>query len=325
VFPDGDPIAQRICAAAAEQAGVITRQQAHLLGMTDSAIGARVRNGRWRRLFPRVYVTYDGPIARATRCWAAVLHGGTCATLSHETAAELAGLASEPAGSIHITIPSRRFIDRQPGVVVHRSARVESTRHPSRTPPQTRIEETVVDLTQQACSIDEAVGWLDRACRKRLTTPGRLLATMGERGRLRWRAELTDALTEVSAGCQSELERRYYRRVERAHHLPIGERQARTDAGNGRRYDDVRYRQWRLIIELDGRVAHPSENRRYDQRRDNDSVLAGDRVLRFGWGDVMDHPCATAVKIATVLRLDGWRGKVRGCGPGCELNGRAGD
>ena len=176
------------------------------------------------------------------------------------------------------------------------------------------------EVTQSAGSIDEAVGWLARACGGRHTTPGRLRAVLVRRRHLRWRAELFAALTDVRAGCHSVLERRYLTRVERAHGLPAAGRQTSTQpVGRRRRYDDVRYRRWRLVVELDGRVAHPEETRGRDRRRDNDTVVSGDAVLRFGWGDVTERPCLVARDVATVLRRGGWGGRLRSCSPGCAV------
>ena len=99
--------------------------------------------------------------------WAAVLRAGNGAVLSHETAAELVGLTDRPSAKIHVTVPHRRTPARIPGVVVHRSVRAAASRHPSRMPPQTTVEDTVVDLTQTARSIDDAMGWLARAIGER--------------------------------------------------------------------------------------------------------------------------------------------------------------
>jgi very-short-patch-repair endonuclease len=227
--------------------------------------------------------------------------------LSHASAAELAGLA-EPSDLIHVSVPTWRRIAPRQGIVLHHRQHVDALRHPGRVPPQTRIEETVLDLCEAVGSIDQAVGWLTRACGRRLTTAPRLLRAMTSRTRVRWRAEMTEALADVAVGCLSVLERRYLRGVERAHGLPTGVRQAVRRTPVGTRYDDVRYVEYATIVELDGRVAHPDDQRGRDRRRDNVAVAAGDRVLRYGWSDVTDAPCAVAAQVATALRQAGWTG-----------------
>src|SRR5512142_1995733 len=266
-----------------EQAGVATRAQLRAAGLSDGAIQERLASGRWRRLFPRTFATFTGPVSREARLWAAVLYAGAGAALSHESAAELSGLVDEPSDPIHVTVPSDRRVRAQPGLAVHRSPRVPEARHPGRVPPQTRIEETVVDLVQCSRSPDRALDWVTRACARRLTTPERLRAVLDRRPWLRWRAELRGVLGDMAGGCHSELERRYLRMVEWTHGLPAGHRQAPGRRGAGRRYDDVRYEEFGLVVELDGRAAHPEERRWRDLDRDNGCVEAGLRVLRYGW------------------------------------------
>src|SRR5690606_9638857 len=105
--------------------------------------------------------------------------------------------------------------------------------HPAQLPPRTRIEETVIDLTQAARTLRDAFGWLARAVNDRLTPAGRLLEALADRPRVRWRRLLREGLGDVAAGCRSVLEVGYLREVERAHGLPTGERQSRATAGAG--------------------------------------------------------------------------------------------
>jgi very-short-patch-repair endonuclease len=301
---------------AAAQAGILTRRQALSTGLTDAAIEARVEAGRWQRVYPGVLATHSGPLDRAAQVWAAVLLAGPDAVLSHETAAEMIGLEARPDERIHVTVPAGRTPVVRSGIVVHRSRNVAGTRHPILEPPRTRIEVTVVDLTQTSRDLDAAVGWLMRAVASRRTTPARLLAALTARRRVRWRRELTDALSDVADGCHSFLELRYTRQVERAHGLPRGDRQHHR----GGTYEDVAYPGLATSVELDGKAGHIAEHAFRDHRRDNAVVLAGARVLRYGFADVTQRPCLVAGEVAEVLRASGWSGRPRRCGPGCRLS-----
>jgi very-short-patch-repair endonuclease len=135
---------------------------------------------------------------------------------------------------------------------------------------------------------------------------------------------LLAALADVAAGAHSPLELRYLRDVERAHGLPSGSRQHAVVRSGGRYFDDVRYPEYGVTVELDGRVAHPDEACWRDMRRDNSSVLAGRRVLRYGWADVAGRPCAVAAQVVAVLRAAGWRGAPHGCHRGCPVSGDLG-
>jgi very-short-patch-repair endonuclease len=147
---------------------------------------------------------------------------------------------------------------------------------------------------------------------------GLLRQAMTERARLRWRSDLAEALAEVGEGVHSSLERRYLRNVERAHGLPAGNRQLLVVRGLGRTYEDVRYRDYGICIELDGTVAHPADSRWRDTRRDNAKAADGIITLRYGWTDVAYRPCSVAAEVARALRRRGWAGSLCRCGPGCS-------
>jgi very-short-patch-repair endonuclease len=220
---------------------------------------------------------------------------------------------------IHVTVPIGRRINPVPGLRVHRSLRLNEARHPSRTPPRTRIEETVLDLTQVARTFDVAFSWLCQACGSRLTTPGRLLVAMNLRPKVRWRDRLREALGDIGDGAHSALEVRYVRDVERPHGLPRARRQAQVIRGRSRIYLDNLVDQYRICVELDGQAAHPVAERWRDIQRDNASAAEGILTLRYGWADVTRWPCRTAEQVAAALRLRGWTGVPTPCGPGCPL------
>lgn len=299
------------------QSGVITRQQAMASGLDSDTIGRLLRNGRWQLLQRGVYLVVTGEPPRSAVLWGALARAGRGAALSHQTAAELFGLTDQPSSLIHVTIPVNRRVGLVPGVAIHRSSRVREACHPSLLPPRTRIEETIFDLVQQAASFDAAFNIACAACQRRLTTTDRLAATMTKRNRLRWRTELGSALTDIGAGVHSLLEYRYVHRVERPHGLPRAVRQVRIVRGGRSSYLDNLYPDYHLCVELDGRVAHPEGQRWRDIHRDNAGLVDGLGTLRFGWRDIEERACLTAVQVGTVLSRGGWRGELRRCGPGC--------
>jgi very-short-patch-repair endonuclease len=309
---------------ARRQGGLVSRAQARAAGMTDDAIEARLRARRWQRVFGGVYATFNGPLPRAATLWAAVLWARPGAMLSHGSAAEVIGLSrvqgSAASTVVHVTVPNPRRLQSVPGVVVHRSRRAAELKHPSRLPPQTRVEETVIDLTQTAGDLDGAIGWITKACAQRLTTDDRLAAALAARHRVRWRAELAEVLRDVAAGCHSLLELRYLRDVERRHGLPTGVRQHARPRAGGRWYDDVCYEAYATLVELDGQAAHPADQRWRDLRRDNVGVAEGKSVLRYGMGDVTERPCEVAGQVAVVLLRSGWLGIPIRCGQDCLIN-----
>lgn len=105
------------------QSGVLARRQLLTSGVAGDRIESLLRSGRFTRLQRGVYATFSGEPSRTTLLWAAVLRAWPGA-LSHETAAELFGLADRQSPVIHVTVPAERHPARKariPGVVVHRS------------------------------------------------------------------------------------------------------------------------------------------------------------------------------------------------------------
>ncbi|MGX6606919.1 type IV toxin-antitoxin system AbiEi family antitoxin domain-containing protein [Micromonosporaceae bacterium Da 78-11] len=305
------------------QGGIVTRAQALHSGLTRDAVRFRLRSGRWQRLSSGTYATFTGEVPRSAWRWAAVLGAGDGAVLSHRSAAEELKLADQGRGAIHVTIPLTRRIAAPPGVVVHRSAHLAERRHPSRLPPQTRVEETVLDLAIASRSDDEAMAWIASACSGRLTTPDRVARALRRRQRVARRRELAALVGDAAIGCWSVLEWHYLRDVERAHGLPTAIRQDERSRSGGSYFDDVFYAGLGLRLELDGRAAHPAEARWRDFRRDNAAVEAGDAVLRYGAADIRDRPCEIAAQVAEVLRHNGWPDLEHPCGPTCDIYERS--
>ncbi|MGA8461252.1 MAG: hypothetical protein WB800_38055 [Streptosporangiaceae bacterium] len=303
------------------QRGVLARWQAPAVELKPTTINSLLRSGRWKPLQRGVYATFSGTPSRDAELWAAVLRAGPEAALSHQTAAELDGLTSARSPVIRVSVPLSKRVSSISGVRLHRSVRLADARHPSRTPPRTRIEETVLDLAQTVKTIDGAFGWLCQACGSRLTTPELLLTALAKRPKARWRGILLSALDDIGDGAHSVLEIRYVRDVERPHQLPRARRQAKVTRSSGRIYLDNLVDRYRTCIELDGKAAHPVAKRWRDIARDNASAAGGITTLRYGWPDVTERPCHTAAQIAAVLGRRGWTGRAAPCGPSCPLGG----
>jgi very-short-patch-repair endonuclease len=301
------------------QQGVLTRRQALGAGLTIDTIRARVDSGRWQRIYPGVFAMFSGEPCHPALLWAAVLRAGPGGTLSHQTAAQLNGLTRKPSELIHVTVPLDRRVDPVPGLVIHRSGRIDEARHPCQTPPRTRIEETALDLAQAVRNFDDALGWLCAACGGRRTTPHLIGDAMSKRPKVRFREGLELALRDIADGAHTVLEHRYLGNVERRHGLPRADRQVRVVRGKRSEYRDAYYTEYQVVVETDGQLAHPLEARWIDVHRDNAAAADGIITLRYSWSDVTMRPCFVAAEVAAVLSQRGWPGPVQPCGPGCIL------
>jgi hypothetical protein len=299
------------------QCGVIASWQAEAAGLSPRRIEVLVRTGRWQRVGYGVYAAFTGPLPRNALLWAAVLRVGPQALLSHETAGGLYGILNDAGKKIHVTVPFQQRTRPVSGLVIHRSRRFWQIADPWFEPPRTQIEETVLDLAQDAPDFDDVVALLARSCQHRATTPFLLGIALEKRLRMRWRSEISLAVQDVADGVNSVLEFRYLRDVERAHGLPASERQALGTVDQHRVFRDVRYPRYRVIVELDGKASHPDERRWKDKHRDNAAAADGWVSLRYGWADVHDRACQTSAQVGTVLARQGWTGTMRRCGPAC--------
>jgi very-short-patch-repair endonuclease len=152
--------------------------------------------------------------------------------------------------------------------------------------------------------------WVTQAVQTRRTTVVRLRRTLEARSRHSRRRFLEELLADVAEGVESPLELRYLRDVERAHGLPQGVRQHVSRSRDRR---DVVYREYGLVVELDGRLGHEGLGRFRDMRRDNRATVDGESTLRYGSVDVTWEPCLVARQVAEVLVLRGWRSEFRLC------------
>jgi hypothetical protein len=134
-----------------------------------------------------------------------------------------------------VTVPHERHVLAADGISLHRSGRAVEAVQAHTYPPRTRVEETVLDLTQSAKTFDDVCGWVTRAIARELTDETRLHAAMSARTKLRWRADLGELVAAAASGDHSVLEFRYHRDVERAHGLPESARQVPFTGPGGRR------------------------------------------------------------------------------------------
>ena len=296
----------------------MSRRQLLAADVSPQLIKERVKRQRWQQLYRGVYAAFSGPPGRETWLWAAVLRVGQGAVLSHLTAAELHGLIDAPAEAIHVTIPASRRVAMR-GIVIRMSGRIGEATQPNREPPRTSVEETVLDLAHLARTFDDACGWITRACGRRLTTEGKLRAALASRKKMRWRPELDDVLAAAGDGIHSVLEYRYLRDVERAHGLPRSRHQVRVVIDGKTVYRDFYYDECQVAVEVDGRLAHPDDERWRDSQRDIQAGAHGVQTCRYSWRDIYGHPCETAVLQARILQQRGWRGTPRPCSPRCPV------
>jgi hypothetical protein len=310
---DVDVIARRaVEGLAAATGGAISRDECRTAGLTDEQLKWLLESGRWQLPYPRVFVTFSGPVPVETRQFAALLYAGSGSVLSHDTAGRCWRLSAE-SPQIHVLTTFGRQVDDQPGLVLHRSRTIsEADVHPTFVPRRTTIDRTVLDLLASKETAAAALGLVSDAIRGRLTDAERIRQAIEAKPKTRWRRVVLDALPDLRAGARSVLEL-LDARMRRAHGLPAGKRQVGRRA-DGTEYLDVVVEEYDLHVELDGRMGHDDATGTWrDMRRDNRSERERKRHLRYGWADMYDRPCEVAIEQGVILRQQGWGGQFKRC------------
>lgn len=296
--------------------GVVSLQQAKAAGVARKKLHQQARSGKGQRVHRGVYATFAGELTRAAELWAAISRAGRGAMLSHETAAEIQGLSSQPSSLIHITVPTRRRPAQRTeisGVVIHRSDQAQADPVPYTELPRTRLMDTVLDLVAAADSFEQAYTWIARAVSLTGLPAPDIAAAMAGRTRMRGRKLLEEMLGDMGDGVHFPLEGHYIKMITRPHGLPAGTRQPRQRDGAATWYLDFAYPRYKVVVELDGVIGSPPVARAPD-------ALDGSQAVKLGWPDVIDHACANAARLARILIDGGWDAPtLRLCGDGCEV------
>ena len=219
---------------------------------------------------------------------------------SHQDAALLLGIELvEPSPLRHVTVARRRTRLARTGTKVHRSD-VDRTLLVDGIPVTTGVR-TVLDLCR-SLPLREAVVAGDSALRKRRVTLPELVDAAAQLppalGRPQVRAVVTrlDPLSGsvLESLCRLVLEDAGLRPFETQHVVRVGRRRI------GR--FDFAWPSARLVVEVDGFAFHADRaSYRNDRRRTNELVLAGWRVLRFSWEDVLHHPDVVVEQVRRAL------------------------
>ncbi len=279
---------------ATQQHGVFSLDQLDPIGIGARAVHKRASSGRIYRMHRGVYsIAPPALLTRRGHYMAAVLACGEGAVLSHRSAADLHELRATDRVRIDVIVPgrSRRTVK---GVEVHRSTTL------------TPRDVTIVDripCTTVARTVLDLAGVISRRPLERAIEQAEIQEVLDgtalndeiernrtTRGATRLRAVLADL--DRAAPTESALEELMYAAL-KGGGVPLPERQVYIDPGDGEpavRVDFV-WRAQRLIVETDGARYHRTSAKfESDRRKDQRLTLAGWRVLRITWRQLVDEP-----------------------------------
>jgi hypothetical protein len=235
-----------------------------------------------------VYGVGHAAPSREADLWAAVLYAGPDAALSHVTAAHWRELAEFPGPVIHVSTP--RVRTSLPGIAVHgRRARVD--REVVEGMPVTTVAQTVLDVAASTTDLVLVRKLLAEIEYRTGTLDGDRLRARGGRGR-RGSARLAEALDAHNprlARTNGRLELGFYvfceQRAPRG--IPLPECNVKVA---GVRVDAY-FRDYALVVELDGDANHRTPAQRRRDRR-NELILRAHliEVVRYDWALVEGEP-----------------------------------
>lgn len=290
-------------ALAARQDGVVSWQQAQAQGVSEGAVRAHLRTGRWLRVRRGAYLLPGQ--AGAQDAWVqarAVALTVPGAVVAGGLAARLWQVEGVPDGAAEVAVPRRHALRSRPDLVVPSVALLPSEVTSLRGVRVTTVARTLQDVVLRH---DRLVGVaaLDCALRRRLVRPEDLPSLRaGCAGRPGSRSTV-DVWALADGRAESVLESRARVRCVDGgvppEHLQL---EVRDGVGVLRARVDLAWTSRRargrglLVVEADGVAVHGSPDALHrDRERSNTLAALGHDVLRFTYRDTLDAltiPCA---------------------------------
>jgi very-short-patch-repair endonuclease len=298
-----------VAALAGRQHGVVSTAQLLEIGLTHRMIQRRVARGWLHRIHYGVYAVGHTKVSPEGWWMAATLACGAGAVLSHRSAAAHLGIRKTNLAWAEVSSPGRAGHSRE-GIRVH-SGDTLAARDVCVVDaiPCTTVERTIFDLS--AILNRDA---LEYALHRAQTRPspvdfGELVALVdrfpGRPGTRRLRSLLGPPAELSDAEAKSRMERAFLALSRRA-----GLPEPRLNAWiplpipAGGLEVDFTWPDHMLAAETDSASFHETiRARRNDPARDRALMLAGWRVARFTWWDVMAEPSRVASEVRALLEL----------------------
>ena len=290
------------------QDDVATRAQL-LRHLSEGQLAWKVGSGRWQVPHAGVVVAHSGPLTAAQQQWVDLLSCGHGAVLAGLTAAVADGLTGHEPARPQILVPHRRQVTDRPDLEVHSSTRLDDGNvHPARRPRRTRLARSLVDAASWATTDATARAILAAGVQQRLVRPTDLVAVAAPVRNLRRRRLILTTAADVAGGSHSlpELE---FLRLCRRFGLPMPSRQVvRHDRHGRRRWLDVLFDAYGLVVEIDGMFHMSAAHWWDDMWRGNAHAVAREGLLRYPSFAVREQPAVVAAQVAAALRARGWPG-----------------
>ncbi len=287
---------RRIAGIAGRQAGVVSVEQLHLIGLSKATIARHARKGLLHPLHRGVYAVGHTALSRRGRQWAAVLACGPDAVLSHTTAGALWGV-TKFVSAIEVTTP--RSLRPRAGIVLHRTRRLDPVdRATIDGLPVTSLHRTLVDLAESLAEPRVAKAVHESEVR-RLFDLRELEDAQnrvpGRSGRHRLRRVCADYRPPPITRSDAEI---LFHELLAESRIPPPQ----ANATRGGHELDCFWPEANLNVEIDGAATHKTTKAFYaDRRRDRQLRREGITVLRVTWKDLTTGRAELARDLGEIL------------------------
>lgn len=265
---------------AAAQGGIISRRQLRGLGVQEWRVRSQIRARRWKAHGVHAIAIHTGPLDGFASMWVAVLVAGQRCALDGASALIAAGLKGFSVDHIRVSVPRGTKPVSASGVVVRQTRRLRSTDIISVGLPRVRPPVAAVRAGLWAQTNKQAALVLTMTVQQRIATAESIGIALLAVKRDKRRKFLELVLLDVLDGAQSIGELDFARECRRRG-LPKPDRQATLRGKGGRYYLDVRWFQFRVVVEVDGIQHAFAQMVVPDAFRQNEVSLGGDTVLRL--------------------------------------------
>jgi very-short-patch-repair endonuclease len=277
----------------ADQAGVVTLDQAVAGGMSAATVHRRVRAGEWTRLYPRVYLVGGHRLTDEARVRAAWLWAGDGAAVTGEAAAYWHRMLDRAPEVVEVTVPRGRKLRPRPGVRLRR----RDLEFPDLVGIRgLRLAAAPFAALETAVSLPDGSTFLDRALQRHVRFPALYRAhcrNMGHHGS----SEAGRLIIAAADRADSAAERLLVKLLREAGitgwvlGYPFGPYRI-----------DVAFPAAKLAVEVDGWAWHVDAERfRNDRRKGNAIAHEKWDLLRFTWHDLDGRPRETVKEIEAMI------------------------
>lgn len=271
---------RRLSQIAEEQGKVLSRRQLYAAGITRWEVRAHVRARRWQTIGDQSVALHTGEVSEFGMQWAAVFQGGPRARLDGASALIASGLSRFSQEKIRVSVPRGAKVRRTSLFNIRQTRRWVADDQMPGGIPRARPASAAIRAALWAKTDRQATLILTMVVQQGLTTVEELAKQALLIRRDKRRTLVQVLVLDLMDGATSLGEIDFVKECRRRG-LPLPTQQVVRRGRGGRYYLDMYWKEWRLVVEIDGIHHAWAENLVSDALRQNTISLQGDTVLRM--------------------------------------------